>query len=321
MSPIKKIDTDPGTHEQSPAPSDTVCGGIGQSAVSSIINEREQPLMNLYTGTELEKLASKFDHPNMVDGRNMNVNIQGDGDRTAVLLQGRGTTAPALDFKPLTDELLNRGFRVVVPEFFGSGLSDMTDKPRTPEQIVKEVHEALQQLGIKDYDLVGHSLAGIQALEFAKLYPDEVLSFTGIDTATPGMSAFITPELEEVSAAYAPPETLPTYVYSPEQQAVMKALEERNTHNDDKLSQITKTAGGDANDLPSKFRAGLPVHFFLSGDSVNIADASSPEKWFVSEHIKQVPNGSEANVTVLPGEHYLHQNQPVAIAAGIANLR
>lgn len=295
--------------------------GLGRTVRLGDCLKQERETMNRYAGTELEKLASKFDYPVEVDGHSMNVNIQGEGERAVVLLQGRGTTAPALDFQPLTDELIKQGFKVIVPEFFGSGLSDMTDKPRTPEQIVNEVHEALSKLGITTYDLAGHSLAGIQALEFANSYPNEVQSFTGIDTATPGMSQFVTPELENAPLPE-PNSNLSRYEYSPEQQLIMAALEERNKQNDDVFTHINKEAGvGSSDNVPTKFPDGLPVHFFLSGDSVTTADTYSPKRWYVNEHVKQVPDATGNVVTILPGEHYLHQNQAAAIAEGIAHLR
>ncbi len=40
-----------------------------------------------------------------VDGKQMNVSIQGQGEETVVILSGFGTAAPALDFKPLIAEL------------------------------------------------------------------------------------------------------------------------------------------------------------------------------------------------------------------------
>lgn len=79
-----------------------------------------------------------------VDGKNMNVFIQGDGPDTVVLLPGFGTASPALDFKLLIDEL-SPHYKVVVVEPFGYGLSDATKKERTSENIVSEIHEALQQ--------------------------------------------------------------------------------------------------------------------------------------------------------------------------------
>lgn len=62
-----------------------------------------------------------------VDGKTMNVFIQGEGEETVVLLPGYGTAAPALDFKFLVDEL-SPFYKVVVIEPFGYGLSDLTEK-------------------------------------------------------------------------------------------------------------------------------------------------------------------------------------------------
>src|SRR4030095_33917 len=87
-----------------------------------------------------------------VDGKNMNVTIQGEGDETVVLLPGYGTGAPGIDFKPLVEEL-SPNYKVVVIEPFGYGLSDITEKERTIENIVEEIHECLQQLNINRYTL------------------------------------------------------------------------------------------------------------------------------------------------------------------------
>ena len=71
-----------------------------------------------------------------VDGKRMNVFIQGNGDQTIVLLPGQGTPSPVLDFKPLIDEL-SPDYRVVAIEPFGYGLSDGPDKERKTENIVR----------------------------------------------------------------------------------------------------------------------------------------------------------------------------------------
>ncbi|MET4563520.1 pimeloyl-ACP methyl ester carboxylesterase [Lysinibacillus parviboronicapiens] len=64
----------------------------------------------------------------------MNVLIQGQGEETVVLLPGLGTGTPALDFKPLVEEL-SPFYRVVVMEPFGYGLSDITEKERSTAHI------------------------------------------------------------------------------------------------------------------------------------------------------------------------------------------
>ncbi|MCU6340031.1 alpha/beta hydrolase, partial [Enterobacter quasiroggenkampii] len=111
----------------------------------------------------------------------MNVLIQGQGEETVVLLPGYGTAAPGLDFKLLIDEL-SPHYKVVAIEPFGYGLSDKTEKDRSTENMVSEIHEALRQLRIDRYTLMGHSIAGIYALDYVDKYPQEVKAFVGIDS-------------------------------------------------------------------------------------------------------------------------------------------
>lgn len=129
--------------------------------VNLISNEREQG--------KIEAYGQKV----LVDGKQMNVLIQGDGKETIVLLPGYGTASPVLDFEPLVKEL-SPDYRVVVIEPFGYGLSDDTDKVRTSQNIVDEIHECLQKLNIKKYTLMGHSIAGIYGLEYVNQYEKEV---------------------------------------------------------------------------------------------------------------------------------------------------
>jgi pimeloyl-ACP methyl ester carboxylesterase len=76
--------------------------------------------------------------------------------------------------------------RVIAVEPFGTGLSDQTDTPRTAANIAQEVHEALQQLDVDRYVLMGHSISGIYALEYSARYADELVAFVGIDSSVPG---------------------------------------------------------------------------------------------------------------------------------------
>ena len=86
--------------------------------------------------SKLEKIES-YGQFVAVDGKNMNVVIQGQGEETVVLLPGYGTGSPGIDFMPLVEELAPF-YKVVVIEPFGYGLSDVTDKERTIDNIVDE---------------------------------------------------------------------------------------------------------------------------------------------------------------------------------------
>lgn len=122
-----------------------------------------------------------------VDGKNMNVYIQGKGEEIVVLLPGYGTAAPALDFKSLINEL-SPFYKVVMIEPFGYGLSDLTKKERSTENIVSEIHEALQALNIDRYILMGHSISGIYGLDYVNKYENEVSAFVGLDSSVPSIS-------------------------------------------------------------------------------------------------------------------------------------
>lgn len=119
-----------------------------------------------------------------VNGKKMNITIQGKGTETIVLLPGFGTAAPTLDFKPLIDELAPY-YKIVSVEPFGYGLSEDTAKERSTENIVSEIHEALQELKIDRYMLMGHSIAGIYGLDYVNKYRNEVTGFVGIDSSVP----------------------------------------------------------------------------------------------------------------------------------------
>ncbi|MGO4434276.1 alpha/beta fold hydrolase, partial [Paenarthrobacter sp. RAF9] len=150
------------------------------------------PVLLLTTTSLVNVVATKSDLAGItaygklvpVDGRQMNVVDTGTPGETIVLLPGLGTAAPALDFQPLISEL-DDTYRVVAVEPFGTGLSDQIDTPRTAANIAREVHDALQYLGIERYVLMGHSIAGIYALEYSAAYADELIAFVGIDSSVP----------------------------------------------------------------------------------------------------------------------------------------
>ncbi|MEG0364485.1 MAG: alpha/beta hydrolase [Erysipelotrichales bacterium] len=121
-----------------------------------------------------------------VGKKEMRVSISGKGDKTLVLMSGYLTASPVIDFLPLTKEL-EKNYKVVVIEPLGYGLSDDTRKKRKVENLSKEMHTALESLNIKKYTLVGHSIAGVYALDYIDRYQNEVEGFIGIDSSVPSL--------------------------------------------------------------------------------------------------------------------------------------
>lgn len=121
-----------------------------------------------------------------VNGHNMSIYVEGDGDKTLVFMSGGGTCSPILDFKSLYSHLSD-DYKIVVVEKFGYGFSDVVDENRDIDTILSETRMALDKVGIESpYVLCPHSLSGLEALYWAQKYPQEVEAIVGLDMAVPG---------------------------------------------------------------------------------------------------------------------------------------
>ncbi len=82
--------------------------------------------------------------------------------------------------------------RVVSYDRAGFGWSDSGPQPRTPLQIVTELHSLLEQAGEQPpYLLVGHSMGGPFSRLFYSLYPQEVAGMVWVDSAHEDLPRYI----------------------------------------------------------------------------------------------------------------------------------
>ena len=247
-----------------------------------------------------------------VDGKNMNVMIQGKGEETVVLLPGYGTASPALDFKLLVDEL-SPFYKVVVVEPFGYGLSDETEKERTTENIVSEVHQALQQLHIDRYTLMGHSIAGIYGLDYVNKYPNEVTAFVGIDSSVPtqpGMDvkfplktfAFLEKSglmrvLKKVSG-----DPYAGLAFDDQTKEQMRMISNKNSNTATSLNEMEHISSNFKGSQHLKFPRNLPLIFFIQANNTGV-------KGWIPLHEEQAKDSVFGKVMTLEGEHYLHHTK------------
>ncbi len=135
----------------------------------------EKELLKNHPGTEVE-----------VDGRNMNIYTEGEGDHTLVFMSGWKVPCPIYEYKPLYSKLSDE-YRCVVIEKFGYGFSDGFDGPRDFDTLVRQDREALQKAGIEGpYVLCPHSLSGFEAELWAQKYPEEIEAIIGLDMTVAG---------------------------------------------------------------------------------------------------------------------------------------
>lgn len=277
----------------------------------------------LATTTTIDVVASRVEADRLenygqaveVDGLRMNVQIDGTGDETIVLLPGFGTSSPVLDFAPLTRRLAV-DHRVVVVEPFGYGLSDPTDRERTSANIVTEIHEALEALGIDRYVLMGHSIAGIHALELTARYPDEVQAFVGIDTSVPeqpGMDAAFPIDLLRAAKGLGLSRIATAFggasgdAFTDHERDQIDILTNRNSLADTYLDEMSRIGTTFAEAEGRRFPADLPLLLFVVADNPRNPD-------WAALHERQAATVADGTVIPLPGDHYLHHTQSAAIA-------
>ncbi|MFF2089595.1 alpha/beta fold hydrolase [Paenibacillus sp. NPDC058174] len=252
-----------------------------------------------------------------VDGKQMNVLIQGSGGETVVLLPGYGTGAPALDFKPLIEEL-SPHYKVVVIEPFGYGLSDVTDKERTVENIVNETHEALQQLNINRYILMGHSISGIYGLDYVNKYENEVTAFVGIDSSVPTQGGTDEPvptgtykQLKQSGFFRLLMKLTPSQLIAPDVDDATKEqiriISLKNSFNNSVLNESEHIASNFKAVEKLSFPKNLPLIFFLQ------ANDTETEGW-IPLHEEQIKNSVHGKVMTFEGDHYLHHTRSKEIA-------
>ena len=256
-----------------------------------------------------------------VDGKRMNVVIAGEGDETIVLLPGLGTTAPGLDFAPLIDEL-SGSYRVVAVEPFGTGLSDQTDTERTAANITREVHEALQSLGVERYVLMGHSIAGVYALTYAASYADELVAFVGIDSSVPDQPGWDEPIPTETIVALSdlgitrlltatagdPYAGLP---FDAQQKEQMRLLSAKNGAAPTLIDEMKNASANFAAVSGTTFPRDLPVLLFVRSTDTDVAG-------WVDLHVSQAATVDNGRVITLEGGHYLHHTLSERIAQDTA---
>ncbi|MCQ4087846.1 alpha/beta fold hydrolase [Saccharibacillus sp. JS10] len=261
-----------------------------------------------------------------VDGdKKMNVLIRGAGEENIVLLPGYGTAVPARDFELLIREL-EKDYRVIAIEPLGYGLSDETDKERTTANIVDETHQALQQLGVDRYVLMGHSIAGLYALDYTKKYPDEVIAYAGIDTSVPnqggmdaipatGMFTFLKESgvLRLLTNLNADP--YEALGYDPEMVNQIRMITNRVSNNPTILNEMSHIPENfkSAKEAEATFPASLPLLLFVNTEDAEVQDWNKL-------HEEQVAHAEKGKMIEMSGGHYLHHKNSPQIASELRSF-
>ncbi|KAG4101479.1 Alpha/Beta hydrolase protein [Neocallimastix lanati (nom. inval.)] len=286
---------------------------------NAISISKDKKILEEYEKTHCKKME--------VDGHQMNYGMAGKNNTTTIIiLPGFSLTSPIIEFKSLSDNLSDK-YRIVIPEALGYGFSDTTDKERTPENIVSELHEVIGKLGIKNYYLMAHSFGGIYCLEWANQYPNEVLGFIGIDVSVPKQITL--PELKNDCKMitkfcglmnFLKALGILRFLYTIKREKAIPTIDPNHknyTKEDiDTVIRIAltrsynKTVAKEGNYIPKtlvemcdkKFPENVPVLNFVK---IRSPDGNIYKPW-VDIHHEVITNTTHSEVVELDGDHILH---------------
>ena len=123
------------------------------------------------------------------DGTNITYTDEGFG-RVVLLIHGFINSGASWERTPLKKELLEKGYRVVVPDLRGNGNSDkpQEDIAYQDDAEVKDLIHLMEHLHIKQYNAVGYSRGSIVLAKLLTREPNikkAVLGGMGIDFTNP----------------------------------------------------------------------------------------------------------------------------------------
>ena len=265
-----------------------------------------------------------IDHPGEfveVDGHNMNIYVEGEGDHTIVFMSGWGTESPIYDFRPLYSKL-SSDYKCVVIEKFGYGFSDEIDGERDFDTILRQDREALAKMGIEGpFILCAHSLSGLEADLWAQKYPEEVEAIIGLDMSSANYSG-----LAEIKEGFAQKSAITLNkavrfiginrflmtisesdeTYTDEEWKQYTALVCRNQSNDT-VCRENDAIGEVCEEINVAALPAAPTLQFISTQNSNY------EKW-KSSHQELVDASHNGKLIELDCGHYLHQFESERIA-------
>lgn len=123
-----------------------------------------------------------------VDSNRMNVQVIGEGEKTAIILSSFGNPSPIIQYKTYTDSLVANGYRVVVIEYFGYGYSLSTKNTRNVGYFIHEINSALEASEIYGpYTIIANGTSGIYAEAYCNSFLDRVERLILIDSVYPAI--------------------------------------------------------------------------------------------------------------------------------------
>ena len=124
----------------------------------------------------------KLKHIELSNGESISYYEQGDSKEILLLIHGN--TSSAIFFEPLM-HTLPKSQSVIAPDLRGFGNSSYKQGIETLSDFAEDIKLLLDKLGIKCVSILGWSLGGAIAMEFASTYPNMVSNLILLSSGSP----------------------------------------------------------------------------------------------------------------------------------------
>ncbi|SDI81360.1 alpha/beta fold hydrolase [Dolosicoccus paucivorans] len=297
-------------------------GGMEETTEPSVTTKEEHVEEKDPIPTDKEELKKLIkDYGTKITVKDLQMNVYELGaehkgeSKTLVFMPGLGEASQPLTHKNLLDALAKK-YHILVVEPFGYGLSDVSNEERTVENITEELHSALEQMDVKEYYLVAHSLSGLYALKYSQMYQDEVLGVIGMDTSTPMMNGFMEMQHEEAPIDDSGQATdLPEIPdVDDEVNLQYQYIAQLNLNNADVVDESARSNQVLNDFKDEKIPSGIPALYLLAQDSYEDIEMRREfmdkitENWEM-QHKLLSENPDEVETHILEGDHLIYMTQ------------
>ena len=117
-----------------------------------------------------------------VNGIEINYRLEGDGDETIVLVNGLADDLETWVFQ--MDDLLGAGYRVLRFDNRGVGQTSAPPGPYTSRMLADDTKALVDELGLSGFHLMGISMGGMIAQEYAINYGGDLKTRHAVDART-----------------------------------------------------------------------------------------------------------------------------------------
>ena len=254
------------------------------------------------------------------NGNKLHVYTEGEGKKTLVFMAGLGTASPVYDFKVLYEKL-SQDHRIAVVERAGYGWSDISSSSRDIDTVLEETRRALRLAGENPpYILFPHSMAGLEALHWANLYPEEVKGIIALDAMVPGYieqteeKKFLSPMITFLARSglmrKSPDVFENNFVamkkghLTEEEAEIAKTIFFRRVQTKNMREEV-EMIESNSRTVSEQGKPDVPFYAFISADN---------EKEYWKDSIIFYAKEIDGEYSILDGDHYIHLDHPELIA-------